>query len=188
MLKLFVKNKDVTLLKPTKTRAQMMFFISVFCTHKWKYGVRKRRDTNFCTSESLHEATGGRFFFTLLIREVERKRTFCISRYCVLRKYNVLRTWTIVNQWNTHLSNHWTGTADYWTHLIFKTNTSYFTGSSQLNKRISFFVVFVTPFGNIHSHGCIQTNSLFWIAFNYIKSQMEGVACWKPRPACSQRD
>lgn len=35
------------------------------------------------------------------------------------------------------------GTVDYWTHLMLKTNTSYFTGSSQLNKR--FFFIFVTP-------------------------------------------
>lgn len=35
---------------------------------------------------------------------------------------------------------------DYWTHLMLKTNTSYFTGSSQLNK--SFFLNFfnfITP-------------------------------------------
>jgi len=47
---------------------------------------------------------------------------------------------------NTHVSNQWTGQniVDYWTHLMLKTNTSYFTGSSQLNKRF-FFFVFVTP-------------------------------------------
>lgn len=60
------------------------------------------------------------------------------------------------------------GTVDYWTHLMLKTNTSYFTGSSQLNKR--FFFHICNTLRNIHSHGCIQTISLFWFYFNNIKS------------------
>lgn len=37
------------------------------------------------------------------------------------------------------------GQVDYWTHLMLKTNTSYFTGSSQLNKIFFFILIFVTP-------------------------------------------
>lgn len=58
---------------------------------------------------------------------------------------------------------------DYWTHLMLKTNTSYFTGSSQLNNR--FFFHSCNTLRNIHSHGCIQTIfSLFDFSFNNIKS------------------
>lgn len=53
---------------------------------------------------------------------------------------------------------------DYWTHLMLKTNTSYFTGSSQLNNR--FFFHSCNTLRNIHSHGCIQTIFLsFWFFF-----------------------
>lgn len=58
---------------------------------------------------------------------------------------------------------------DYWTHLMLKTNTSYFTGSSQLNKRF-FFFIFVTP-SEIYIHMAAYRQFLsFDFSFNNIKS------------------
>lgn len=76
---------------------------------------------------------------------------------------NVTLSWTAFSQ-ITHIysiSELGQNIVDYWTHLMLKTNTSYFTGSSQLNKR--FFFIFVTP-SEIYIHmAAYRQFSFFWI-------------------------
>lgn len=95
--------------------------------HKW-YSWRINPNKN------LHEATWTNHWSRLLAKAL------LLQINCTAIR-DMLQTWTIFNQ-ITHIypiSELGQNIVDYWTHLMLKTNTSYFTGSSQLNKR------FLTP-------------------------------------------
>lgn len=104
-------------------------------------------------NKHLHEATG--------IQELQLPKSIHRDSKCVA-DVNHIRYICPISELGQNI-------VDYWTHLMLKTNTSYFTGSSQLNNRFFFFHICNT-LRNIHSHGCIQTLSLCWFSSNNITS------------------
>lgn len=77
-------------------------------------------------NKHLHEATG--------IQELQLPKSIHRDNKCVADHIRYIYPISELGQ----------NIVDYWTHLMLKTNTSYFTGSSQLNNRF-FFFIFVTP-------------------------------------------